>query len=111
MEGIDLIATSGIGFFDYGAGDEHGARLLVLHSDRPEEYETEMIYYKDLFDKPLSPFDLSHIGVEVFRIIVLALVIITILIFILILILKKVLRSKAGIAANDNRQKGVAKEE
>ncbi|MBQ3785710.1 MAG: metallophosphoesterase [Lachnospiraceae bacterium] len=112
VEGIDLIATSGIGFFDYGAGDEHGARLLVLHSDRPEEYETEMIYYRDLFDKPLSPFDLSHIGVEVFRIIVLAIGVIIVLILILtVIIRKKVARSRAGIAVNDDRQKGEAKEE
>ncbi|MCR5092694.1 MAG: metallophosphoesterase [Lachnospiraceae bacterium] len=89
VEGIDLIATSGIGFYDYGDGDEHGARILVLHADRPEEYETEMLYYRDLFDTPLSPFDLSHIGIEAFRIIVSALGIIIISILILMFIIKK----------------------
>lgn len=68
VEGIDLIATSGMGFYAYGNGDEHGARILVLHTDRPEEYETEMVYYKDLFDKPLSIFSLSHTGVGLLRV-------------------------------------------
>ncbi len=90
VEGIDLIATSGIGLFDYGAGEEHGARILVLHADRPEEYETEMIYYRDLFDKPLSPFTLSHIGVEAFSVMVSALGILIIFVLFLIFIIKKI---------------------
>jgi hypothetical protein len=75
---------------------------LALYSDRPYDYETKMVYYRDLFDNPLSPFDLPHIGVEALKIIVAGLVIITILISILIFIIKKiVLRSKTRSKAND----------
>ncbi len=94
VEDIDLIATSGIGFYAYGDGDEHGARILVLHTDRPEEYETKMVYYKDLFDKPLTPFDLSHIGVETLKIIVSVLVVIIAFITALTMIIKKIKRSR-----------------
>ena len=64
VDGVDLIATCGIGFYSYGRGDEHGARLLVLHLDEPDVYETEMIYYKDLFDEKLTIFDAPTIGAE-----------------------------------------------
>ncbi|MBR3404051.1 MAG: metallophosphoesterase [Firmicutes bacterium] len=64
VDGVDLIATCGIGFYSYGRGDEHGARLLVLHLDEPDVYETEMIYYKDLFDDKLTIFDAPTIGAE-----------------------------------------------
>ncbi len=62
----------------------------MLHADRPEEYETEMIYYRDLFDKPLSPFTLSHIGVEAFSVMVSALGILIIFVLFLIFIIKKI---------------------
>ena len=64
VEGVDLVSTCGIGFYSYGRGDEHGARLLVLHLDQPDVYETEMIFYKDLFDKHLTVFQAPVIGAE-----------------------------------------------
>ncbi len=64
VEGIDLVSTCGLGFYSYGRGDEHGARLLTLHVDAPERYETEMVYYKDLIDKPLTPLQAPHIGAQ-----------------------------------------------
>ena len=89
VDGIDLIATSGIGFYAYGKGDEHGARMLVLHTDSPEEYETEMVYYKDLFDKPLSPFALSRIGIPAFIVVVSAFAGLALIITIIVVIIKK----------------------
>ena len=68
IDGIDVVATCGLGFYSYGRGDEHGARLLVLHTDRPSEYETQMIFYKDLIDKPLNIFQAPHIGAQFARI-------------------------------------------
>ena len=38
--------------------------MLVLHLDEPDVYETEMIYYKDLFDDKLTIFDAPTIGAE-----------------------------------------------
>ena len=68
LEGIDVVATCGIGFYSYGRGDEHGARLLVLHTDRPSEYDTKMVYYKDLIDRPLTIFQAPHVGAQIARI-------------------------------------------
>lgn len=52
-QGIDLVATASTGFYIYGEREYHGARLVVLHEDAPAEYETEMLYYKDLVSDPL----------------------------------------------------------
>ena len=52
-QGIDLVATPSTGFYIYGERGYHGARLIVLHEDAPAEYETEMLYYKDLVSDPL----------------------------------------------------------
>ena len=67
IEGIDLVATCGLGFYSYGRGDEHGARLLTLHTDAPETYETEMVYYKVLFTKPISPLRTPGLGAQLGR--------------------------------------------
>ena len=52
-EGVDLVNTSGTGFYIYGDREYHGARLIVLHENAPAEYDTEMLYYKDLVSEPL----------------------------------------------------------
>ena len=52
-EGIDLVNTTSTGFYIYGDREYHGARLIVLHENAPAEYETEMLYYKDLVSEPL----------------------------------------------------------
>lgn len=57
-EGIDLINTAGTGFLIYGAGEAHGVRLVTLHEEAPEAYETQMLYYPELTDAPL-PFGFS----------------------------------------------------
>ena len=52
-EGVDLVNTSSTGFYIYGDREYHGARLIVLHENTPAEYDTEMLYYKDLVSEPL----------------------------------------------------------
>ena len=52
-EGIDLVNTAGTGFYIYGEREYHGARLVILHENTPAEYDTEMLYYKDLVSEPL----------------------------------------------------------
>ena len=52
-EGVDLVNTSSTGFYIYGDREYHGARLIVLHENAPAEYDTEMLYYKDLVSEPL----------------------------------------------------------
>lgn len=51
-EGIDLVNTAGTGFYIYGEREYHGARLVILHESTPAEYDTEMLYYKDLVSEP-----------------------------------------------------------
>ena len=51
--GIYIVNTSGVGFYIYGDREYHGTRLIVLHEDAPEEYETQMLYYKDIVSDPL----------------------------------------------------------
>ena len=65
LDGIDLVQTPGAGFHSYGNGYEHGVRMLTLFEDRPAEYETEMIYYKDISDAKL-PLPLRYMGRYVF---------------------------------------------
>ena len=54
-EGIDLVNTNSTGFYIYGAGENHGARLVTLRESDPTAYETRMLYYKDLIGTKL-PF-------------------------------------------------------
>lgn len=62
-EGIDMVTTSGVGFYLYGRGDEHGTRLVTLNAETPAEYETKMLYYKDLVSEPLPGMLVSSLGV------------------------------------------------
>ena len=62
-EGIDMVTTSGVGFYLYGRGDEHGTRLVTLNAEKPAEYETKMLYYKDLVSEPLPGLFVSSLGV------------------------------------------------
>ncbi len=62
-EGIDMVTTSGVGFYLYGRGDEHGTRLLTVNAEKPAEYETKMLYYKDLVSEPLPGLFVSSLGV------------------------------------------------
>ena len=89
VEGIDFVATCGIGFYSYGRGDEHGARLLVLHCDRPEEYDTRMVYYRELFSQPLSLLQAPHIGVQLRNIAAAVLLGLALLIVLLVLLIRR----------------------
>ena len=71
-EGIDLVNTNGTGFYIYGAGENHGARLVTLRESDPTAYETRMLYYKDLIGTKL-PFGFAGTwGTYVQRIVLLA---------------------------------------
>ena len=63
-EGIDMVTTSGVGFYLYGRGDEHGTRLVTLNAENPVGYETKMLYYKDLVSEPLPGLFISTLGVS-----------------------------------------------
>ncbi len=104
VEGIDLIGTCGIGFYSYGRGDEHGARLLVLHTDRPAEYETEMVYYRDLFEKPLSFFQVPHMGVQIARIVILFLAVVAAFVVFLVMMIRRKRKRRAMDAKTDKRK-------
>ncbi|MBR5930454.1 MAG: metallophosphoesterase [Lachnospiraceae bacterium] len=86
IEGIDVVATCGLGFYSYGRGDEHGTRLLVLHTDKPEEYDTKMVFYKDLIDKPLNLFQTPTLGAQLGKILFLVIAGVIVLIVVIIIL-------------------------
>ncbi len=96
VEGIDLVSTCGLGFYSYGRGDEHGARLLTLHTDAPDSYETEMVYYKDLIDKPLSPLQAPHIGAQFAKLVYAAVAGLILLIAAAVVLITALRRKKRG---------------
>ena len=63
-EGVDLITTAGAGFYHYGRGDEHGTRLVTISAEAPAEYETKMLYYKDIVSEPLPGPLVSWLGIH-----------------------------------------------
>ena len=71
-EGIDFVNTNSTGFYIYGDGLDHGARLVTIREEIPGQYETKMLYYKDLIGTKL-PFGFAGTwGVYVQRIVLLA---------------------------------------
>ena len=60
--GIDLVATPGLSFYIYGAGEKHGTRVVTIN-ESDLSYTTELLYYGDLIDKPLPAFLASTQGV------------------------------------------------
>ena len=95
VEGIDLVSTCGIGFYSYGRGDEHGARLLVLHCDRPEEYDTEMVFYRDLIGRPLNFLQAPRIGAQLRALLVKVLLVLALVIVFIVLLVRR-LRKRRG---------------
>lgn len=65
LDGIDLIATPGLGFYLYGRGEEHGARLLTFHADQLPKWDSQMLYYRDVVDDPLPGLFVSTLGVQI----------------------------------------------
>jgi len=62
--GIDLVATPGLGFYIYGNGGKHGARVVTI-DETDLSYTTEMLYYEDIVETPLPAFLASTKGVLV----------------------------------------------
>ena len=98
--GIDLVNTNSTGFYIYGDGLDHGARLVTLRADDPGRYETEMLYYKDLIGTKL-PFGFAGTwGAYVQRIVLLAVAaLIVVLAGITVLVVKLVKRRRKRAAA------------
>ena len=86
-EGIDMVTTSGVGFYLYGRGDEHGTRLVTLNAEKPAEYETKMLYYKDLVSEPLPGLFVSSLGVSLrkYAFMIIAAVVVVIVVIVLVI--------------------------
>lgn len=63
LEGIDLIATPGSGFYLYGAGGEHGTRLVTVHASNPGQIDSTLLTYDELIPNELPGFFASSLGV------------------------------------------------
>ncbi len=98
-KGIDLIGTDGIGFYSYGNGLQHGARVVTLREDAPDQYETRMLYYDELTDEPMPGGFAPTLGVLIGQAIVAGVALILLLITAIALIVRHVVkkkRSKSG---------------
>ena len=99
-KGIDLVMTQGIGFYIYGKGDEHGARVLTLKEDTPTEYETELLFYKDLVSEPLPPLFASTNGAFIQNAVLLAILALAVLISTAVVLIKHAKRKKKQATTN-----------
>ena len=93
-EGIDMVTTSGVGFYLYGRGDEHGTRLITLNADTPAEYETKMLYYKDLVSDPLPGLFVSSLGVVIQRYVFIGLTVLIVLIVLIVWLIRHIRRGR-----------------
>ena len=86
-DGIDMVTTSGVGFYLYGRGDEHGTRLVTLNAENPAEYKTKMLYYKDLVSEPLPGLFVSSLGVSLrkYAFMIIAAVVVVIVLVVLVI--------------------------
>ena len=92
-EGVDMISTSGVGFYLYGRGDEHGTRLVTLNAENPAEYETKMLYYKDLVSESLPGLFVSSLGVMLRKYLFMILAALLLVIVVIVLVIRRIRRS------------------
>ena len=92
-EGIDMVTTSGVGFYLYGRGDEHGTRLVTLNAENPAEYVTKMLYYKDLVSEPLPGLFISSIGVMLRKYLFMIIAVLVLVIVLIVLVIRWIRRS------------------
>ena len=93
-EGIDMVTTSGVGFYLYGRGDEHGTRLLTLNAENPAEYETKMLYYKDLVSEPLPGLFVSSLGVMLRKYVFMIIAAVVVVIVLVVLLIRWLVRRR-----------------
>jgi hypothetical protein len=93
-DGIDMVTTSGLGFYLYGRGDEHGTRLLELNAEAPAEYKTEMLYYRDLVSEPLPGFFASSLGVMLRKYVLMILAAVIAVIVLIVLVIRKIIKKR-----------------
>lgn len=68
-QGIDLVFTSGAGFYSYGKGDKHGVRIIELDEKDVSNYKTRMVYFSDVSDKNI-PWPIKYLGSQICMIII-----------------------------------------
>ena len=104
-EGIDMVTTSGVGFYLYGRGDEHGTRLVTLNAEAPVEYDTKMLYYKDLVSDQLPGLFVSSLGVMLRKYVFMIIAAVIVLIVVIVLLIGwLVKRRKKRIIREHNKE-------
>ncbi len=98
LDGIDMVSTTGAGFFIYGAGGNHGTRLITLHEDDLMNYDTEMLYYKDIVSAPLPNAISSSIGAFYLYGIIAAIVVLALLTLLTVKLIKRAKKKKKAKA-------------
>ena len=90
--GIDLITTTGAGFYHYGRGDEHGTRLVTIRAEAPADYETKMLYYRDIVSEPMPGLLVPWLGVLLQRYFFICLGILLLIIVLIVLLVRYLIR-------------------
>jgi hypothetical protein len=99
LDGIDMISTTGTGFFIYGAGENHGTRLVTLYESSPTEYDTEMLYYKDIVDAPLPNYFISTFGAFWFYGVLSAVLLLAVVVTVAVVIIKRARKKRKATSA------------
>lgn len=93
-EGIDLVATAGAGFYHYGRGDEHGTRIVTISADTPEDYQTRMLYYKDIVTEPLPGLLVPTLGVLFQKYLFIGIAVLIVLIAVLVWLIRRIRKNR-----------------
>lgn len=99
LDGIDMVSTTGTGFFIYGAGENHGTRLVTLYESSPAEYDTEMLYYKDIVDAPLPNYFISTFGAFWFYGVLSAVLLLAVVVTVAVVIIKRARKKRKATSA------------
>lgn len=100
LDGVDLIATPGMGFYMYGRGDEHGARLITFHADELANWKSQMLYYRDIVSTPLPGLLIASLGVLIQQYLIIGLLVFVFICMLLVLFIRKKRKKKKENAAN-----------
>lgn len=99
LDGVDLIATPGMGFYMYGRGDEHGARLITFHADELANWKSQMLYYRDIVSTPLPGLLIASLGVLIQQYLIIGLLVFVFICMLLVLFIRKKRKKKKENAA------------
>ncbi len=83
-----------VGSFIYGNGDDHGTRLITVSENSPEDYKTEMLYYKDIVQNPSTDEIISTKGAMFMQCLIVAVILIVLLLVFLVFLVRHIIKKR-----------------